>query len=113
MSISRRACRVVVLFAVLVLGCENVTGVTGTITNEANGMPLDRVRVSMLIGGTVSEKPPALSDSLGKFAVGALYGCGCGCPDVYIIVEKDGFITDTLKVRSGGNADYSISMKSQ
>ena len=94
------------------MGCENVTSVAGTITNEANGMPLDSVRVSMLIGGTVPERPPALSDSLGKFSVASgVYGCGCGCPDVYIIVEKDGFITDTLKAES--NSDYRISMKSQ
>jgi len=112
MSICLRACRVVVLLTVLVLGCENVTVVRGTITNEANGMPLDSVRVSILIGGTVSERPPALSDSLGKFAVGSgLYGCGCSCPDVYIIVERDGFIADTLKVRAGDNSDYGISMK--
>jgi hypothetical protein len=114
MRISVRASRVLVFLAVLALSCENVAAVRGTIINEADGMPLDSVKVSMLIGGDVFRDPAshALSDSLGKFGVySGAYGCvSCGCPDVYLIVERDGFVTDTLKVESG---DYQISMKSQ
>jgi hypothetical protein len=115
MSISAKAYRLVVFLAVLVLGCEEVTGVTGTITDEENGMPLDSVNVSMLISGSVLESPGshALSDSLGKFYVASgAYGCvSCGCPDVYIILDKSGFVAETLRVSS--NSDYRLSMKRQ
>jgi len=114
MSISVKAYRVVVLLAVLVLGCETIIQVTGTIRDVSNGMPLDSVNVSMFILGRVEEIPRshALSDSLGEFEVtSGLYGCGCGCPDAYIIVEKNGFVAETLKVSA--NSHYSISMKRQ
>jgi hypothetical protein len=77
-------------------------------------MPLDSVNVSMFILGRVEEIPRshAVSDSLGEFEVASgLYGCGCSCPDTYIIVEKNGFVAETLKVSA--HSHYSISMKRQ
>jgi len=101
-SISVKTCRVVVFSTVLVLGCETIFRITGTITDAQNGMPLDSVNVSMFIVGRVEDvgRSHALSDSLGGFeVVSGLYGCGCGCPEPYIIVEKSGFVAETLRVQ--------------
>jgi hypothetical protein len=113
-SLSVKAFRVVVFSAVVVLGCETIFQVTGTIIDEENGMPLDSVNVSMFIVGRVEDAggSHALSDSLGKFeVVSGLYGCGCGCPEPYVIVEKSGFVAETLRVDM--HSDNRISMKRQ
>lgn len=96
--------RLILIFLSVLTSCDCVQNVTGTVLDAQTGLPLE----GALVHEENMDNPRVSTEKDGKFEIEGISGGLFGCPPMTVVISKDNYETQTVKIDNFGKATVKL-----